>query len=181
MLQGLQYIYLILTILTCIGIASAYECSKDRCWENVDRTDASAMLAAGLMATKIIPCLLLVFNIRNKILFDDDKGEYLHGVDLAITLLSIFSIPAAGATSVVGYVSLRACFHGQCWNHVDPEAALAMLVCGQAWDSIGLFALPVVLFVVIETFLGIIDSIVQFFTRWAGKRKVLPVTNDVNV
>ena len=172
MLQKLLYIYLISTIFTCIGIASAYECSKDRCWKNVDRPDASAMLAAGLMATKIIPCLLLVFNIR-EILSDDE------GVDLAVTLLSISSILAAAAVSIVGYVSLRACFHGQCWNHVDTEAALAMLVCGQAWDSIGVFALPFVLFVVIGTILGIIDAIVIFFTRLTKIRRVLP--DDVRV
>ena len=170
MWKGLLYIYLISTILTCIGIASAYECSKDRCWKNVDRTDVSAMLAAGLMATKIMPCLLLVFNIR-EILSDEE------GVDLAITLISISSILAAAAVSIVGYVSLRACFHGQCWNHVDTEAALAMLVCGQAWD-LGVFALPFVLFFVIWT---ILHAIGIFFTRLTRKRKVLPVMDDVRV
>lgn len=162
---------MISTILTCIGIASAYECSKDRCWKNVDRTDASAMLAAGLMATKIMPCLLLVFNIR-EILSDEE------GVDLAVTLISISSILAAAAVSIVGYVSLRACFHGQCWNHVDTEAALAMLVCGQAWD-LGVFALPFVLYFVIWTILGIIDAIVIFFTRLTKMRRVQP--DDVRV
>ncbi len=167
------FVFVVLTTFTYIGIVSTYECSKDHCWDGVDRTDASAMLAAGLMATKIVPCLWLAFNFR---LSDVNKGA--DWIDVTIICLIVCSFPAATITSIVGYISLRACLLGRCWNFVDAKKSLIMLVCGQAWDLI--FWLPMVVLSAVfwyKTISSTYAAIINFLHKFR-KTKVLPVTDE---
>ena len=172
---SILYVFLVSIALTCVGIVSTYECSKDRCWNGLDRTDASAILAAGLMATKIVPCLLLVFNMREFLCEDKDESD--DWTDVITFVLFILSIPAATLISIVGYVGMRACLHGTCWSHVDANGSLAMLVCAQALDLV--YALIFVVVVVDKPISSVIKAIIKFFAIFR-KRKVLPITNYVN-
>lgn len=174
---SILFVFVVLTTFTYIGIVSTYECSKAQCWDGVDRTDASAMLAAGLMATKIVPCLWLAFNFR----LSDVKKCADDWIDVTLICLIVCSFPAATIASVVGYISLRACLLGRCWNFVDAKKSLIMLVCGQTWDLV--FLLPLAVLSVVlwyydsKTISSNLAAIINFLHKFR-KRKVFPVTDE---